>query len=357
MIELIPKVIGYNFFKRLGYPKMLPIFLTLSMNDWCNSRCKTCNIWKNDPKEKINEQLSVSEYERIFRNYGRTYWITITGGEPFLREDLAETIRVLDKKTRPEIISIATNATVPGKIFSATKEILHECKKMRLIVNVSLDGIGRQHDEIRGMSGSFEKAKETVLKLKKINDERLTVGTNTVISRFNAGCSQKIFKYIAENLRPDSIIAELAENRAKLYNDSLNIAPKESEYKKSLLFLLDFLERERRKRKVSDIVRILRIEFYKHLINNYPLENFEGIASAYIMHNGEVWTSYSKPYIIGNLREVNYNLSKLWFSDKAREFRKTMDSKAYKTSLANAFYTNAICNPKKLLNLWFRSIL
>lgn len=352
MYYLFPKIISYNLFKRFGFPKSLPVFLTLSVNDWCNSRCKTCNVWRNNPKEKIKEQLTVKEYEKIFENYGKVYWITITGGEPFLREDLSKIIKIIYDKSKPGIVTIATNGMVTNSIVSQTKEILDYCQNLKLVINVSLDGIGEQHDEIRGVKGSFKSAVRTLKELKKLNHPRLIVGINTVISRHNVVDFPKIYSYIKNNFNPDSYVCEIAENRAKLYNMKLKITPEKNEYHKALLFLINSLEKDREKN-ISDIVRSLRIEFYKFLMKRYPLKNFEGIASAYIMHNGDIWVSYSKPYVIDNLRGVGYDFRKFWFNYKANHFRKKME-KNYQNMLANAFYTNFICDLKKDILLVIR---
>jgi MoaA/NifB/PqqE/SkfB family radical SAM enzyme len=330
------------------------MFLTLSVNDWCNSKCKTCNIWKNDSEEKIKEQLTPQEYEKIFKNFSRIYWITITGGEPFLREDLVQIIQIIYKKTKPEFITIGTNGILTERIVSQTREILNKCKNLKLIINISLDGIGKQHDEIRGVRNNFNLAIKTFRELKNLNNPRLIVGVNTVISKFNVKNFPEIYDYIKTHLKPDSYICEVAENRAKLYNMKLKITPRTNEYKKALLFLINSFENESKEKKILEIVGILRIAFYKYLMNQYSLNNYEGIASAYIMHNGDVWVSYTKPYVIGNLRNVNYSFRKLWFSKKAENFRKMMDE-GYRTMLANAFYTNILCNPSKFLRMWLIS--
>jgi len=84
MIWLMFRMLGYWFMKHLGFPKLLPINYTVSLLYTCNSRCGTCNIWK---KRAVN--LSVEEYKKIFKNIGRApYWVTFSGGEPFLREDI-----------------------------------------------------------------------------------------------------------------------------------------------------------------------------------------------------------------------------------------------------------------------------
>lgn len=157
-----------------------------------------------------------------------------------------------------------------------------------------MDGIGEQHDKIRGVKGNFYLAIKTLTELKKLQHPRLTVGVNTVISRYNVAEFPKIYTYIKNNFNPDDYIAEIAENRAKLANMGLKITPDKNKYMKVLLFLINFLENEKQKKKISKIVRTLRIEFYKYLMQQYPLENFEGIASGYLMSNGEVWLSYSK---------------------------------------------------------------
>jgi len=351
MLHLINSIIGCKFYKKFGFPKVLPSILTFSINDCCNSRCKTCNIWKNNPKKKMKEQLNIDEIKKIFSNFKRLYWITITGGEPFMRNDLDEVIKAIYDESKPKLITIATNGMATQRIVSWTKEILGYCKNLDLVINISLDGIGEQHDKIRGVKGNFDLAIKTLIKLKKLNHPRLTVGVNTVISRYNVAEFPKIYTYIKNNFNPDDYIAEIAENRAKLGNMKLKITPDKKKYLKALLFLINSLENEKQKKKISKIVRTLRIEFYKYLMQQYPLENFEGIASAYIMFNGEVWVSYSKRFIVGNLREVNYDFGKLWFNEKANEFRMIMEKK-YSTMLANAFYVNFIYNPKNVFKLF-----
>lgn len=354
MIGIASKIIKYNLYKKFGFPKTLPTIITFSVNDWCNSRCKTCNIWRNNPLEKMKEELSLKEIEKIFNNFKKIYWLTITGGEPFLKKELVDIVRVIYEKSRPEVATIATNGILANRIALWVKKILKSCKKLSLVINVSLDGIGKQHDMIRGVSGNFDLAVKTIKKLKKLNHPRLIVGINTVISKYNVKNFDEIYRYIREDLKPDSFIVEIAERRAKLYNYDLNITPKTNEYQKVLQLLINSLEKEKPAKKLAKLIKELRIEYYKNLINQSALRIFEGIASAYIMHNGEVWVSYSKPFKIGNLRNVNYDFKKLWFSKKAEKFRKIMESN-YETFLANAFYANIMCNPSKIFKILLRS--
>lgn len=57
------------------------------------------------------------------------YWITITGGEPFMRNDFNEVIKAIYDESKPKLITIATNGMATQRIVSWTKEILSHCKK------------------------------------------------------------------------------------------------------------------------------------------------------------------------------------------------------------------------------------
>ena len=349
MVELLSKIIAYNFFKKINHPKHLPMILTFSVNDYCNSRCKTCNIWMNDATEKKEGELGLEEIEKIFSQFNRIYWVTITGGEPFLRNDLAKIIGILHYKAKTKIITISTNGITTDEIIHCIKEILNSCQNLKLVINLSLDGVGEQHDRIRGVKGNFEATINTFKELKKIRNKRLIIGFNTVISRYNVKNLPKIYSNL-QKFNPDSYVMEVAENRIKLYNQDLLIVPEKNDYQRALYFLIKNLKRK--KSDVPEIIRKLRIEFYKYLVSNKRLENFEGIASAYIMSDGEVRVSDSKRFILGNLRDVDYNFKELWFSKKANKIRKIMN-KSYKTMVANAFYTNFICNPKNFFKYFY----
>ena len=118
----------------------MPMNITLSVTDRCNSRCKTCNVWKvyrKNPK-KAKEELTLEEYERIFRNFKNLFWVTITGGEPFLRNDLRYIIVSLYDATKPKFLTIATNALLTKKIVDDVRYIVKKCPNMKIFVNLSL---------------------------------------------------------------------------------------------------------------------------------------------------------------------------------------------------------------------------
>ena len=67
---------------------MYPFSVVVSISYRCNSKCRTCDVWR-----KPNDDMTVEEWDKVFAGLGRTpFYITFTGGEPFLRKDLDEMV-------------------------------------------------------------------------------------------------------------------------------------------------------------------------------------------------------------------------------------------------------------------------
>lgn len=130
----------------------------------CNSRCKICNIWKgyNNTGEK---ELDIQEIRGLFQSLrGKIFWINLTGGEPFLRDDISEIVTEAIKTVNPLILNIPTNGLLPERIqdfADRLKKSLKGAGRTNIIVSVSIDSLGRKNDELRGIDGAFEKAIET----------------------------------------------------------------------------------------------------------------------------------------------------------------------------------------------------
>src|SRR5262249_13688369 len=137
---------------------------TVSVLYACNSRCRTCHIYET--KAKV---LELDEYRRIFRSLGRApRWITISGGEPFLRTNLAAIAGELYEHCRPRVINFPTNGTMPDRVEAVIDEVCARSKGTSIIVNLSIDDVERRHDLLRGYDGNWDLAMETSARLKKL---------------------------------------------------------------------------------------------------------------------------------------------------------------------------------------------
>lgn len=357
MIEILPKIFFYKLWYNLDFPKLLPMNLTISPSFLCNSRCRTCFAW-----QKRTPEMRLGEWQKIFQSLGKApFWVTISGGEPFLRKDLVDLAKSLSEICRPKIISIPTNGLLFEKIPHDVEEILKNCPKTEIIVNLSLDGIGEKHDKVRGVPKNFEKAVKTYRALRKLNYPNFTLGIHTVISKFNVDDLPEIYEYTMEDLKPDQYITEIAEERVELGTVGQEIAPSYEKYEKAIDFLIERVRKERWK-KISKITRAFRIEYY-NLVKKILKEKrqiipcYAGFASAQIAPNGDVWPCCIKAKVLGNLKEVDFDFKKIWFSQKADQARAKVKNKKCFCPLANASYTNMLMDFKILLRVGLRYLV
>lgn len=348
MLKLLRLLPAYFLFRYLGRPVKLPLNLTLSVTYRCNSRCKTCNVYSRKARE-----LSLEEWDAIFSRYGkRLFWATISGGEPFLRSDLNDLVCLLYDRCAPAIINIPTNGLLTDRIVSTVKQITAHCSRSQIIINVSLDGIGEDHDMIRGVKGSYKRAVETFKKLKSLEAKNLSVGIHTVISVFNVDKITMIHDKLV-NLGPDSYITEIAEERSELQNRGMRITPAISDYEKAIDYLTEKLKKDIFG-KVGKLTRAFRIQYYQ-MVKKVLKEKkqvipcYSGFASAQITPDGDVWMCCIEAQVIGNLRDCGYDFKQLWASESAQTARKRIKAGECYCPLANASYTNMLFNPKSII--------
>ncbi len=251
---------GYKLQHFCGVPKKLPMNLTISVTDRCNSRCKTCNIWRKDAVD----ELDVEEYEKIFRSLSKApVWFTLSGGEPFLRQDIVDISESIYRNNEPDIINIPTNGILTARIEESVREILDICKKTRIVVNLSLDGIGEDHDIIRGAK-SFDKLLDTFERLSHLRDSycNFTLGIHSVISIYNVSKLQYLFDYVQNELNPDSYITEIAEERVELGTVGAGITPNTEEYRDAIEFISGELKKTSHREMFPEIIKALRLTYY-----------------------------------------------------------------------------------------------
>ena len=169
--------------------KGIPYKLNYAVTYRCNARCTICNIWKKyaDSPEKQKEELTLSEIDKIFKDFDLS-WVSLTGGEPFLREDIADIALTVDNHNpHLHMLSIPTNGSFPEKTFKTAETVLEKTEIPNVFVTVSLDGDEPLHDRLRGVKGMWKKAKKTYELLNTIDNNRFRALLEFTISKHNAG--------------------------------------------------------------------------------------------------------------------------------------------------------------------------
>lgn len=104
LYKLLFYTLGYKIYRSIGWPRLLPVSLTLYVTNRCNSRCKMCNLWKFPASEK---ELTVGEWEKVFKSLGKSViWVTFSGGNQVLRKDFYKIVNSAIKLTEPCLINL-----------------------------------------------------------------------------------------------------------------------------------------------------------------------------------------------------------------------------------------------------------
>jgi MoaA/NifB/PqqE/SkfB family radical SAM enzyme len=342
--SLLPVLPSYWAFRTLGAPARAPLNFTLSLLYACNSRCMTCNVYER--KVKI---FSVDEYDKFLSTVGRVpYWFTLSGGEPFIRKDIVDIVKVVYDRCRPGIINIPHNGSFPDTTAGRVEEMAKACPESEIIINVSMDELGHRHDEIRGMEDNFIKATKTFESLKALGLPNLTVGIHTVISKFNVKNFPAIYKGLVA-MNPDSYITEIAEERDELQTLGTGITPSAGEYGEAIDYLLSQVQ-QRRFNGFARIAQSFRLEYYKLArksvaFKTQPIACYAGWASVQISPDGDVWPCCVRGESAGSLRDHDYDFHAIWSGERMNEIRRSIRNKECACPLANASYTNIMLSP------------
>ena len=124
----------------------------------------------------------------------------LSGGEPFLRKELAEIIRLFYTNNNIRDVRIPTNGLPTEQTIQIVRRVLETCPELQLEVDVSIDGFSQTHDRIRAVPGNFEKALATMTGLEELRQKwpNLTLYVNSVITQENRGEIVELGRYFLE---------------------------------------------------------------------------------------------------------------------------------------------------------------
>ena len=179
----------YHAAGRIYTPK--PSYASLGVTSRCNSRCVMCRVWRGQGE---STELSLDQIRGLFENrlFDSVEKFVLGGGEPTLREDLADVARVmLECCPRTSGMTLITNGLDPVLVERRVRELLALPGMERLdsfAVSVSLDGYSDTCDSIRGVPQAFERVDETLRRLSEIRKLRpFYLCSTCVVQRSNAG--------------------------------------------------------------------------------------------------------------------------------------------------------------------------
>lgn len=368
----------HSFFQYAGqlFLRNHPAYLVLFVTSRCNARCAVCFNIKN-VSTGIHEEMPLESYRSLAKQYGQLPQLLISGGEPFLRKDLPQIIESFYQYCGTRVITVPTNGMLYNEISVSLPEIIKRCPDAAININFSLDGIGRVHDNFRGVPGAFNTTLNTFKWAKefKKNADGLRVNICTTITPDNYPDMNNFVRFVREELKPDIHI--VGKDRAIINKDHI---PKDRLYS-IFRFLDNYSVREADR---GFLYRILNI--INRTIRDIDLEILEKKNRAFnclagrkiiiVSEKGEVypceplWFTGIMRYIntdsrpiscsLGNLKAVNMNIHRILNQPLAKQVFRWIDRKhctchyecAYYNSIIYSFWSyankiikNMICSP------------
>lgn len=155
----------------------LPTALNLPLTSRCNCRCTMCGVWDAPPMGADMAVAAVAEFlsDPFLR---RVNAIGLSGGEPFLREDLTQVVAACCAHRGLRSLTISTNGQLPDVIEQEAPRHVALCrsKGIRLRYSLSIDAIGKVHDAVRGVAGAWDRVLRSLNWLQEYGQAELRIG-------------------------------------------------------------------------------------------------------------------------------------------------------------------------------------
>lgn len=318
LMSLANTAIKSNFVK-LNQPYKLNYCITYV----CQSRCLSCNIWQMKPKgemtiEEVREFVAKNQYFK---------WVELTGGEPFLRSDIVEIAKTFKENSKGlYILTMPTNSLCNQDMVERKLREILALGIPRVAITVSLDGYRELHDRIRGIPGNYDKAIAMFKRLKELKKEynNLYFVFGYTLSKFNKGEFAKTYEEVKKDI-PDIRYNDFHINLAQVSGNYYNNASDDIKANNSeIVGELELISKNRQFE--FGVIPLIEGAFTRKLVEyaktGYsPMKSRSLEASLFMDSFGNVYPSIMWDQKIGNVREVNYDLSKLWNNELAQKVR------------------------------------
>lgn len=177
-----------SYHNKLG-KALMPLRYFFELTYQCNLNCPYCYVGK----ERKKNELTTEEWFRIIDQIPFYSFVTLVGGEPLLRKDFIEILEKTAEKTLGKLNVVTNGILINDEIIEAF------IKTKMMLLSVSLDGYGSNHDNNRGKEGIFE---NVISNLDNLNNKRKKnkplIDIKTIVLENNLDDLPKLYKLCDE---------------------------------------------------------------------------------------------------------------------------------------------------------------
>lgn len=300
-------------------PIETPAYLTLFVTSRCNLQCEHCSVHArlNQP-----DDLRLSELIKLSEELGQIEALHLTGGEPFMRDDLLAICRQFARQNGVRQLSINTSGYHVERIARSVEQLLSQTTLAQLTIELSLDGTAAFHNQFRGDVRAFDNAIQTYYGLAALQrrDARLRLRVVSTATRENLDEIERLSHYLYERCpQLESHAVNMLEGERRRSTMRAPELGRFLELTRRIQVLWADRERDLKQKLGEPVLRWAKAQALELRQQVVPCK--AGVLSAVVHANGDVAvceTDSAHP-ILGNLRENSFR--ELWTSPQAQKAR------------------------------------
>ena len=308
----------------------VPQYLIFFVSDKCPNNCSHC--WYNKEWKQENlmgPNLSLEEIEKISKSIPGLKFLSITGGEAFLRDDIIGVVKAFCTNSKIKRFDIPTSGFDSDLIKTRAVEILKTIGDIPFRVDVSLDGTETVHNSIRRNKSAFDNALKTIEELKKIKSmyKNFDLSIITTISDDNYANIDDLSELIDEIFPNGEWMINIVR-----YSDPLKY-PK-MEVQQAYNRANEILDKRINTKRIKGDTAYKRGKWLtaKNVVRRDTITKImsgkkpgfccaAGSLAGVIFNDGDIRPCETLYKSFGNIRDYDYDLKAAWSSDKARKIR------------------------------------
>jgi MoaA/NifB/PqqE/SkfB family radical SAM enzyme len=325
--RLLPLAVRYARDGLVGRALRRPMFLTVFVTARCPLACGHCFYRGERDAASAADELTLTELRVLAGRLPPVPKLILTGGEPLLRDDVAAIVAAFhDGRSRCRQVTIPTAGVFPRRTAELVERVLSTRPELVLEIQLSIDGVGQQHDAIRG-AGTFERLVETFERLRRVVPQLpgLSIRFNFTFSRVTQEHFGDVLQFVTEDLGHPQLDMVLVR---KTTADERFWGGVDLDRYRDAAAKLQRLEvaragRSPLRRALTGRVRREREIIAEHHRGNRVLDGcLAGTVTGVIGETGEVYPCEILDRPLGNLRDVDFDFMRIWHGERARECRR-----------------------------------
>lgn len=334
-----------------------PSYLIFFVTAVCNARCKHCFYWEEIASANAKKELKLEEIDKIASSLNLIY-LSIGGGEPFLRKDLPQVVETFYKNSGILYCNIVTNGFYTDNILKAVEYIRSHCPRLKLKIQISFDDFQQAHDEYRKVPGIFQKASDTLKALAELRkrDERFNLDLATCMTKSNKDHVTKLFDYMREQADFDYYQFLYPRGNAEILEEKEVTA---EEWWQALEHVHQRDFRKNHNPILTAINKVAKEGIYRYLKNDeHPWDclagrKFISITERGVLQPCEVLGQMQPEYDsdMGTLKDFDFDVRKALATDKARQVANYIVESKCRCSFECASNCNVVFAKKEALRV------